>query len=82
MFLKMSQNLKENTCARVSFLIELQVLACAYKNQYIFHQNIRRTKRFTILESRFRAFWIKTNSSFYTKYYEWYSGWTCPELFL
>ena len=81
-FLKISQNLKENTSARVSFLIKLQVLACAYTNQYIFNQNIRRNKRFAILESQFRAFWTKTNSGFYTKYYEWYSGWTCPELFL
>ena len=29
-FLKISQNLQENTCARVSFLIKLQVEACNF----------------------------------------------------
>ena len=29
-FLEISQNLQENTCARVSFLIKLQALACNF----------------------------------------------------
>ena len=29
-FLEISQNSQENTCARVSFLIKLQALACSF----------------------------------------------------
>ena len=33
MFLKISQNSQENTCARVTFLIKLQALLPSYRNQ-------------------------------------------------
>ena len=33
MFLEISQNLQENTCAGVSFLIKLQVSACNFRKE-------------------------------------------------
>ena len=50
-FLEISQNLQENTCARVSFLIKLQVSACEISVNTFFKEQLWATAS-VALESR------------------------------
>ena len=54
-FLEISQNSQENTCARISFLINLQASACNF------------TKKETLTQVLFCEFYEISKSTFFTE---------------